>query len=198
MLFFCVVLSALYIVNILNPVHSVFFLILTFLAGSLYFFILRNEFIAIIFVIIYIGAIAVLFLFVIMLLDVKIIELQSNSISYVPISLLFLILFFFEILYFYKSSLFFTLPLDSKMAYVNWLDFYVMKNTNVHILGFFLYTNYFLVFIFCGFLLFIATLGSILLTFISLRNTPYSHSLRYESLVYNYFVEYDKVIKKLI
>ena len=194
-LFIFVISCAILVVNILNPVHSVFFLTLTFLIGSIYFFFIRNEFIAIIFLIVYIGAIAVLFLFVIMLLDVKVIELKSSTISYVPLSFLFLILFFFQFLFFYKNFDLFLLFYNINEPYINWLVYYNLKITNVHIIGLFLYTYYFLIFIFCGFLLFIATMGAILLTFISLKSTSNVFDSRYEILSYYYFVDYLKLIK---
>lgn len=196
-LFIVVLISSIFVVNIFNPVHSVFFLILTFLAGSLFFFGLRNEFIAIIFVIVYIGAISVSFLFVIMLLDVKIIELKSTSISYVPLTTVFLLIFFFELIFFFQYNNISIYYFDTKLInyYINWINFHIYEISNVHILGYFLYTYYFLIFIFCSFLLFIATIGAILLTFISLKSTSYVFNVRYEILAYHYFIDYNKTIK---
>lgn len=194
-LFIIILMSSVFVVNILNPVHSVFFLILTFLSGSLFLFFLRNEFISIIFVIVYIGAISVLFLFVIMLLDVKLIELKSNFISYVPISLLFILLFFFETLFFLKFFFEFVYLDVNFIMYTNWLNFHIFNLTNVHIIGFFLYTYYFLIFLFRALLLFIATLGSILLSFVSFKNTSFIYNKKYEIISYQYFVDYTKIIK---
>lgn len=189
-LFILIIVSSILVVNIFNPVHSVFFLIFTFLLGSLCFFFIRNEFISIIFVIVYIGAISVSFLFVIMLLDVKIIELKSSTISYVPLSFLFLILFFFEFLFFFKFYKLFILFSSSFDNYINWILYFNFKITNVHIIALFIYTYFALLFIFCGFLLFIATIGSILLTFISLKSTTFVYNSRYEILNYYYYVNY--------
>jgi cytochrome c oxidase subunit 2 len=141
-------------------------------------------------VIIYIGAIAVLFLFVIMMIDIKLIELYSNVINYIPVGIFLLVILisqficifnFFDFIFIY----------DLNTYYVDWLNFFVVKLTNIHVLGLFLYTYYFLAFIMCSFLLFIATIGSILLTFISFKNTSYVYSRRYENISYQYFVNYN-------
>jgi NADH-quinone oxidoreductase subunit J len=70
-IYICILFMALLVVSAYNPIHSLFFLILVFLFSSLIFFFLQLEFFALIFLIIYIGAILVLFLFVIMMLNLK-------------------------------------------------------------------------------------------------------------------------------
>lgn len=162
-LFIVIILSGLLVVNVSNPVHSIFFLVFLFLNSAVYLFLLRNEFLSIMFIIVYVGAIAVLFLFVIMMLNVKIIELKMAYINYIPLSILVLIFFMLEFTLYIKLNnlIVFSLPFDS---YVYWLNFYQYQLTNIHVFGFYLYNYYSLFFITSAFVLFVATLGAILLT----------------------------------
>src|SRR6185312_2672639 len=78
------VLSSLSVISARNPVHSVLFLILTFFNASGLFILLGAEFVAMILVIVYVGAVAVLFLFVVMMLDINFAELRRGINSYLP------------------------------------------------------------------------------------------------------------------
>lgn len=80
-----------------NPIHSVIFLILVFCNAAGLLILLKIEFIAMMFLIIYVGAIAVLFLFVVMMLNIKINELSENRLRYLPIGGVISIIFLFEI-----------------------------------------------------------------------------------------------------
>src|ERR1700752_1365768 len=82
------VASAIMVVTARNPVHSVLFLILAFVNESGLFMLLGAEFLAMILIVVYVGAVAVLFLFVIMMLDVDFAELRQGFIEYLPIGLL--------------------------------------------------------------------------------------------------------------
>ena len=82
------VLSGLLVVTARNPVHSVLFLILTFFTAAGLFVLLGAEFLAMLLVIVYVGAVAVLFLFVVMMLDVDFVELKQGFLSYMPIGAL--------------------------------------------------------------------------------------------------------------
>ena len=79
------IITAILVISKNNPVHSVFFLVLTFANASALLLLLGVEFIAIIFWIVYVGAIAILFIFVIKLINIKIVELLDNSTRYLPI-----------------------------------------------------------------------------------------------------------------
>src|SRR5438132_10401308 len=79
------VASAVMVIASRNPVHSVLFLILAFVNASGLFILLGAEFLAMILVVVYVGAVAVLFLFVIMMLDVDFAELRQGSLQYVPV-----------------------------------------------------------------------------------------------------------------
>ena len=79
------VVSALAVILARNPVHSVLFLILAFVAASAQFVLLGAEFLAMILIVVYVGAVAVLFLFVVMLLDVDFAQLKQGFVQYLPI-----------------------------------------------------------------------------------------------------------------
>ena len=79
------VLSALAVILARNPVHSVLFLILAFVAASAQFVLLGAEFLAMMLIVVYVGAVAVLFLFVVMLLDVDFAQLKQGFVQYLPI-----------------------------------------------------------------------------------------------------------------
>lgn len=92
------VICSLMVVSAKNPIHSVLFLILTFFNLSCLLFILNVEFLPILFLIVYVGAIAVLFLFVLIMLNVKLSELREGSKQYFFIALIFGIIFLVETL----------------------------------------------------------------------------------------------------
>lgn len=184
-LFNIVFFSSIGVINTNNPVHSVFFSILTFSSGSLFFFFLYNEFIAIIIIILYIGAIIVLFLFVIMMLDIKLIELRmSNYLGYYPLISLCIIIFFFEV--YMSFNLYDIVIISKEKVYIYWLNMYIYKLTNIHIIGLYLYTYYFLLFILCAVLLFSSTIGVILLAYMSFS----TRFKRFNSISQQYFVNY--------
>jgi NADH-quinone oxidoreductase subunit J len=190
-LFLLVMVSALFVVNVSNPVHSIFFLVVVFLTGSIFLFFIRNEFLSIIFIMVYVGAILVLFLFVIMMLNVKLIELKTTYISYLPLGLVIFCIFFFEFIYYLRLSNYMVIA----EYYVVWLSYSDYNLTNIHIIGFYLYTYYFLLFLFCGLLLFIATIGAILLTYINFNNSYTGVDKKYQKASTQYFVTYEQKLK---
>jgi NADH-quinone oxidoreductase subunit J len=164
--FLCFLLfgSGLFVSSAINPVESVLFLILTFCNAAAILFIFNAEFLGLIFVIIYVGAIAVLFLFVIMMLNVKIQDQHSLSLSIFKNS--YTIRFFSFYLVFILTFLVFkNIFSDYKNVTdvtTNILNFDSLNNIDV--LGQFLY-NYFLVsFLLAGLILLIALVGAIVLT----------------------------------
>jgi NADH-quinone oxidoreductase subunit J len=158
-------LSAFFVISSRNPVHSVMFLVLVFLFSAGILFCLEVEFLALSFIIVYVGAIAVLFLFVVMMLDIKIGDNTIGYLNYGPIAYFITFLFLLEI----------TIPLikgvtafpyassGTEYTYINWfnqIDFI----TNLESMGQLLYTYYFVFFLMSGFILFVAMLGAIMLT----------------------------------
>src|SRR3954464_9657974 len=90
--------SAATVITARNPVHSVLFLILAFFNAAALFLIAGAEFLAMILVIVYVGAVAVLFLFVVMMLDVNFVELREGFMQYLPVGLVIGGIFVFELL----------------------------------------------------------------------------------------------------
>ena len=153
------ILSALMVISSKNPVHSVLFLILSFVNASGIFVLLGAEFLAMILIIVYVGAVAVLFLFVVMMLDINFIKLREGFLQYLPFGVLLGIVLIAElgILYLTKSF--------SEMSLVNYLDFPEITSTeNTKLLGSILYTKYFFLFQLSGLILLVAMIGSITLT----------------------------------
>ncbi len=153
------ILSALMVISSKNPVHSVLFLILSFVNASGIFVLLGAEFLAMILIIVYVGAVAVLFLFVVMMLDINFVKLREGLLQYLPFGVLLGIVLIAElgILYLTKSF--------SEMSLVNYLDFPKITSTeNTKLLGSILYTKYFFLFQLSGLILLVAMIGSITLT----------------------------------
>ena len=157
------IVSAIMVTASKNTVHSVFFLILDFISISCLFIMIGAEFLGMIMLIVYVGAVAVLFLFVVMMLNVA---QQKNqwfisevSSGHIPIGLIISSLIFFELLiviggWKYKPDLF-----NSKDLEIS------NKISNTHSLGEILYTDYIHVFQISGMILLIAMIGAIVLTF---------------------------------
>ncbi|MBV8449107.1 MAG: NADH-quinone oxidoreductase subunit J, partial [Hyphomicrobiales bacterium] len=90
--------SAFMVVAARNPVHAVLFLILAFVNAAALFLLLSAEFLAMILIVVYVGAVAVLFLFVVMMLDVDFAELKQGFLQYLPIGALIGVLFLIELI----------------------------------------------------------------------------------------------------
>ena len=157
--------SALMVVVVQNSIYSVLFLVCSFISAASLLFILECEFIALLFIIIYVGAIAVLFLFVVMMLDIKTVNLTKNTIKYFPFGSFISIIFLFEILAIilknFKSN-----PYQKEFLvnfYYNWYE-KLDALTEIEAIGQVLYTHYVLQFLVAGYILFLAVVGSIVLT----------------------------------
>jgi len=157
------VVSAIMVTVSKNTVHSVFFLILDFISISCLFIMIGAEFLGMIMLIVYVGAVAVLFLFVVMMLNVAQQKNQwfvSNASSgHIPVGLLISVIIFFELIiviggWKYKPDLF------------NSEDLKISEDiSNTHSLGQVLYTDYIHIFQISGMILLIAMIGAIVLTF---------------------------------
>ena len=153
------VLSALMVISARNPVHSVLFLILSFVNASGLFVLLGAEFLAMILVIVYVGAVAVLFLFVVMMLDINFVKLREGFLQYLPFGALLGIVLIIElgILFLTKSF--------SENSLSRFVESPVMNEVeNTKLIGQVLYTNYFYLFQISGLILLVAMVGSITLT----------------------------------
>ena len=157
------IISAIMVTVSKNTVHSVFFLILDFISISCLFIMIGAEFLGMIMLIVYVGAVAVLFLFVVMMLNVAQQKnqwlLSEESSRHIPIGLIISVLIFFELIivvggWKYKPDLFNSNNLDTSF-----------ELSNTHSLGQILYTDYIHVFQISGMILLIAMIGAIVLTF---------------------------------
>ena len=156
---FIAVLSALMVISSKNPVHSVLFLILSFVNASGLFVLLGAEFLAMILVVVYVGAVAVLFLFVVMMLDINFIKLREGFLQYLPFGALLGLVLIVELGILFLTKNF------SKMSLVDYSQMPELnKIENTKLLGSVLYTKYFLLFQISGIILLVAMIGSITLT----------------------------------
>ena len=157
---FVKLLSSLMVISTKNPVHSVLFLILAFLNAAGIFVILHAEFLAMILIIVYVGAVAVLFLFVVMMLDIKTTIEKSNILQYMPIGLFIGFVFIAELVIVLINT---KLELSNMQILSNPLNkFAELSNTKA--IGSVLYTDYILHFQLAGVILLVAMIGSIVLT----------------------------------
>ena len=157
--------SSLAVVTSRNPVHAVFFLILAFFNAAALFVLMGAEYIAMTLVIVYVGAVAVLFLFVVMMLNINFAKLRAGFIHYLPIGLFVATLLFLEI-----GSLIY-LSFDANMslaAPAQPIPSATVAN-NAEAIGRVLYTEYVLLFQLAGVILLVAMIGAIVLT---LRSRP--------------------------
>ena len=151
--------SAILVISCRNPVHSVLSLIAAFFAISGIFILLGAEFLAMLMMIVYVGAVAVLFLFVVMMLDIDFIELRAGFSRYLPAGIIFGIVLVFEL------GLILGNWTISKNAVLNITNPIPSDTTNTVALGKVLYTDYSYLFQCAGLILFVAMIGAIVLTF---------------------------------
>ena len=154
------VASAAMVVTSRNPVYSVLFLILAFFNTAALFVLIGAEFIAMILIIVYVGAVAVLFLFVVMMLDINFVELRKGFITYLPIGLTIGIILMVELALVFGAWV--ISPLAETAARAPTPAPTSVPNT--HALGLVIYTNYVYLFEGAGFVLLVAMVGAIVLT----------------------------------
>jgi NADH-quinone oxidoreductase subunit J len=157
--------SAVMVVASKNPVYSVLFLILAFVNAAGLFVLMGAEFLAMILVVVYVGAVAVLFLFVVMMLDVDFAELRQGFLQYLQIGALVGVVFLAELLLVVGAWT--IAPTIAESAVVPIPPFYSVTNTEA--LGQVLYTRYVFFFQTAGVILLVAMIGAIVLT---LRHKP--------------------------
>lgn len=157
---FLLILSGLFVFISENPVHSVLFLILTFCNASAILFLFNAEFLALIFIIIYVGAIAVLFLFVVMMLNVKIFSTLNSF--YIPFILLGSFILLTQLFLIIEKAFFGfgNLSETGIYSFQNLVD----NITNIDALGQGLYNYFVPCFLLAGIVLLVAMIGAIVLT----------------------------------
>ena len=162
------VCSSVMVVIAKHPIFSLLFLVSSFIFSSFLLFLLECEFLALLFIIVYVGAIAILFLFSVMMLESKLYNINRNSIKYFPIGLIFSFLLLLPILYEINTNKYFmNSNIVSKTFYINnyqnWYD--LIDSTNdVSVYGHVLYSYYVLQFLISGLILLLVLLGVVYLT----------------------------------
>ena len=157
---FLLILSGLFVFISENPVHSVLFLILTFCNASAILFLFNADFLALIFIIIYVGAIAVLFLFVVMMLNVK--TFTAVSSLYMPFIFLGSFVLLIQ-LFLVVEKAFFGVSNSSEYALFQYQDTFDSMS-NIDVLGQGLYNYFVPCFLLAGLILLVAMVGAIVLT----------------------------------
>jgi NADH-quinone oxidoreductase subunit J len=154
---FALITSSIAVISVKNMVHSVMFLVLAFFNAAALFLLLNAEFIAILLIVVYVGAIAVLFLFVVMMLNVDIEKIKEGTKKHLPILILISVILFCEILLivnfssvkYYDTKILF--PIDKEIS-------------SIKSIGNVLYTDFAFPFQISGMILFVAMIGAIVLT----------------------------------
>ncbi len=155
---FVVIASSAMVISSKNTVHAVFFLILDFVSVACLFIMLGAEFLGMITLIVYVGAVAVLFLFVVMMININFSELKTGFLDYLPFGMLIGVVIFIELV-----------MMISAWKYK--AEFIVAKKiakplvSNTESLGMIIYTDYILFFQISGLILLVAMIGAIVLTF---------------------------------
>lgn len=155
---FTLLASGLAVVSARNPVHSVLFLILAFFNAAGLFVLLGAEFVAMLLVIVYVGAVAVLFLFVVMMLDVNFAVMREGFMRYLPLGIAVAVVLFAELFLILKASTLHPATLATVAVPLK------EGATNTEVLGQVLYTKYLYPFEMAGVILLVAMIGAIVLT----------------------------------
>ena len=155
------IIAGFLVISSTNPVHSVFSLVLAFTNCSILLIVLGVEFLGFLFMIVYVGAIAILFLFVVMMLNIRLVELLDNATRYVPAGFLIGIIFLLELL----------IVMDEQFIELGQTDFMVVRDSiplyeiiNIQVIGNYLYTYGWIYFLLSSLVLLVSMIGAIVLT----------------------------------
>ena len=152
--------SGVMVVSARNPVHSVLFLILAFFNAAALFVLMGAEFLAMVLVIVYVGAVAVLFLFVVVMLDINFVALRQGFQQYLPIGALIGLVLVAELILVFGA---WTVAPGAEIAATDRITA-PGQITNAHAIGLVLYTKYAYLFQVAGLILLVAMIGAIVLT----------------------------------
>ena len=186
-------LSAFFVVFSKNPIFSILFLILCFCNVSSILFLFNFEFLPISFLVIYVGAIAVLFLFILMMINIKLAELNENQTHFLPIIFIFCFIFLFELLMLFRLE-FNTIKIYDELSKTFLTEFVInfatnfdfgnliFQFSNLKMVAYSLFNNYLYCFSLAGVILLMAMIGTIVLTlqkkFISKTQNVYVQILK--------------------
>jgi len=163
-----VVLSGLMVVASKNPVHSVLFLISAFIAAACLFVLMGAEYLAMVLVVVYVGAVAVLFLFVVMMLDVDFVEMKQGFLAYLPLGATLAAVVVAELI---MVVFVWAFPSDAELGRAHPAPTAAETvadpagPNNIEAIGLILYTDYVHYFQIAGMILLVAMIGAIVLTF---------------------------------
>ena len=155
------ILAGVMVISARNPVHSVLYLILTFFNAAGLFVLMGAEFLAMILVVVYVGAVAVMFMFVVMMLDINFAELRQGFLRYAPIGAVVGLILLVELLIILGG---WTLSPTARTTEAVAATPAITDVTNTHALGNLIYTHYIYLFQIAGMILLIAMIGAIVLT----------------------------------
>jgi NADH-quinone oxidoreductase subunit J len=155
-----IIISSICVILSKNIIQSILYLILVFLLCSVLFIYIGADFIGLIILIVYIGAISVLFLFIVMMLNIRILEIYSTFSIYLPLAFFLGLICLIQIsfIFFYSFNI---IELNNLLIYINWI---LSTNIKISLIGQLLFNNYYILFIGATLLLFIAMIGVIILT----------------------------------
>ena len=159
---FVAIASAVMVISARNPVHSVLFLILAFFNAAGLFVLIGAEFLAMVLVVVYVGAVAVLFIFVVMMLDINFVRMREGFLQYLPVGLLIGGILCIELIVVIGGWV--LEPITANLEQPA-----PLRVSNTEALGDLLYTEYFYLFQAAGLILLVAIIGAITLT---LRHRP--------------------------
>jgi NADH-quinone oxidoreductase subunit J len=186
-LFWLLSLSAIFagskVISSNNPIHSVFWLILAFINAAFLLLLLGLEFLPILFCIVYAGAIGIMFLFVVMLLNIKLVEISENATRYLPIGVIIGFIFLYQIYFVFTSEV-------TNYA-SNWevYDFSsLVQVSNIEQMGQLLYTDYFLYFLVSSLVLLVSMIGAIVLCLY------HEEGIKRQDIFSQVATEYDKTV----
>ncbi|MBH43544.1 MAG: NADH:ubiquinone oxidoreductase subunit J [Rickettsiales bacterium] len=161
--FFSLILifSSLMVILSRNTVYSVLYLILSFFNAAIIFLMSNAEFLAMTLIIVYVGAVAVLFLFVVMMLNINVVKAKEGMLKYLPFGLVLISVLLIEL-----SLIFSDLPVFPESSTKIDISALINNgNSNTKAIGLHLYTDYFIIFQISGFVLLVAMLGAIVLAY---------------------------------
>lgn len=150
------ILAALRVISAKNPVHSVLALVLVFCNATGILILWNVEFLAMVLLIIYVGAISILFLFVVMMLNIKLVETYENQMRFLPIGGMLALVMCLQLYLLLEEPL-----LTSPIPYKDWSQSNIY---HINVLGQVLYTEYGTVFLIAGFVLLLSMIGTLILT----------------------------------
>ena len=169
------IIASIFVITTKNPVFSVLFLVFNFFNISSILFLFKFEFLPITFIIVYVGAIAVLFLFVLMMLNIKLSEITDYYNNFIPISLLFCLIIVFELVILFRSE-FITINTYSIQTIFLLVDYLnndydklsfittFFNTSNIQTVAYALFNNYLYVFLLSSIILLLAMISAIVLT----------------------------------